>query len=130
MFGSAIIAKTEHPEESWEFLKWWVSQDVQAAFGKAMESIVGAAARYNTANKMAIQQAGWDKEFLTTLEYQAQRLQAYHEVPGGYITPRLFDFAFRDVLYKDADVRESINKMVLDINRELINKQKQYSTGQ
>lgn len=126
--GCAIMAQTEYPDESWKFLKWWVSAEVQSAFGKALESVVGAASRYNTANKNAIAQAGWDKEFLTVLEYQAQQLKAYDEVPGGYITPRLFDFTFRDILYKDADVRESMNKMVVDINRELKNKQRQYST--
>ena len=58
---------------------------------------------------------------------QAENIRGIPEVPGGYITTRLFDFAFRDVVYGDGSVRESLKDAVFDIDRELANKRKEYA---
>ena len=50
-------------KNAWEFMKWWVSADAQVRFGREMESILGASARYQTANQDALTQLAWsDKQ--------------------------------------------------------------------
>ena len=124
--GSVILAQSNKPALAWDFLKWWASTDTQAAFGKELEAVVGSAARYNTANKHAMKQIQWDAEVLENLVKQAEELEAYTEVPGGYFTARHFNFAFREIVYDGKDVRESMNNAASGIDRELLNKRREY----
>lgn len=124
--GSVILSQSQKPDTAWKFLQWWVSAETQAAFGKELEAVVGSAARYNTANKYAMKQIQWDAEVLVNLIKQAEELKAYTEVPGGYFTARHFNFAFRDVAYDGKDVRNSMNNAATGINRELLNKRREY----
>lgn len=125
--GAVILANSEAQKEAWEFLKWWVSEDTQTQFGKGLESIIGAAARYNTANRNAMKNIQWDAEMRKSIITQAENLRGIPEVPGGYITTRLFDFAFRKVVYGNESVRESLKDAAFDIDRELANKRKEYA---
>ena len=107
-------------------MKWWLSAETQNSFGKNLESVVGASARYNTANREALYNVKWDSDVKKAIIEQSKHIKAYREVPGGYFTARLFNFAYRKIVYDDGDVRENMNDTVADINRELSNKRKEY----
>ncbi|MDR0555315.1 MAG: extracellular solute-binding protein, partial [Treponema sp.] len=47
---SVLFSIAKNREGAWEFLKWWASAETQLRFGREMESVMGAAARYATAN--------------------------------------------------------------------------------
>jgi ABC-type glycerol-3-phosphate transport system substrate-binding protein len=48
---SAVITKNcKNPDAAWKFLKWFLSADMQGRYGSDIESILGAAGRYNPAN--------------------------------------------------------------------------------
>lgn len=124
--GTVMMADTKYPEEAWEFMKWWSSDEVQDAFGKRLEAVVGTASRYNTANKNAIARVQWDPDMRESMQKQAEMLREYPEVPGGYFTSRLFNFAFRSIVYDSKDVRESMNDVANDISLEMKNKRDEY----
>ncbi len=125
--GAVILANSKMPEEAWRFLRWWVSAETQTQFGQGLESIVGAASRYNTANREAMKNIQWDTDMKDSILRQAEQLEGLPEVPGGYITSRLFDFAFRSVVYNNASVRETMVETAFDIDRELANKRREYA---
>ena len=124
--GSIILSSAENPDACWTFLKWWLSASVQSAYGTLLESVVGSAARYNTANKISMSSVAWDADIKDNLMLQASYLKARPEVPGGYYTTRLYDFAFRSIVYDGEDVREIMNDTTIDINREIENKRIEY----
>lgn len=124
--GTAILSSSHNVENAWEFVKWWLSDKAQNSFGKRLESVVGSASRYNTANKNAIRQVRWDPDMRSAMIYQSDVCKAYPEVPGGYYTGRLFGFAFRSIIYEDEDVREAMDDIAEDINREMQNKREEY----
>lgn len=124
--GTVMLVNTKNPEAAWKFMKWWVSSETQSNFGKRLESVVGSAARYNTANKVALESVGWDPDMRSAMLYQANYCEEYPEVPGGYFTSRLFSFAFRSIIYDDEDVREAMDDMTEDIDREMANKRQEY----
>lgn len=124
--GSIILSSAENPDACWKFLKWWLSADVQSAYGSLLESVVGSAARYNTANRVSMSSIAWDADIKDNLMLQASFLKARPEVPGGYYTTRLYDFAFRSIVYDNEDVREIMNDTTIDINREIENKRIEY----
>ena len=64
----------------WEFMKWWVSADSQVRFGREMESVLGASARYQTANRDALRQLAWSNAQLRILEEQMSYTKGF---PGN-----------------------------------------------
>lgn len=78
--GAVILANSKMPEEAWRFLRWWVSAETQTQFGQGLESIVGAASRYNTANREAMKNIQWDTDMKDSILRQAEQLEG---LPGG-----------------------------------------------
>lgn len=68
--GSAVVMmkKAKDKEASWEFMKWWTSEATQTVFGREMEGLMGAAARYPTANIKALDSLPWPGCRLRKLE--------------------------------------------------------------
>lgn len=125
--GSAIMAKSTHQKEAWEFLRWWTEADTQQEYGVSLESVVGPAARYNSANVEAMNRVEWDYGIKENLMEQLESVKAYPEVPGGYLSARYYDFAFRYIAYDGDDIRQTMSEAVDEINREIRNKRDEYN---
>lgn len=121
-----ILKNSDNYEASWEFLKWWTSADIQVAFGKEMESVLGPSARYATANLEGFSQIPWDNAFYKVLKEQMQWGKGIEQVPGGYFTGRHINNAFRKVVTSEGDIRETLLDYVYVINQELIGKRKEF----
>lgn len=124
--GSAtVMFKTEEQslrEKSWEFMKWWTSTDTQVRFGREMEALLGASARYATANREAFNQMAWSAENIKVLNEQWDQTVGIREVPGGYFTGRHITNAIRRIINTGEDPRETILDYTMDINDELTKK--------
>jgi len=121
-----ILADTEKAEDSWEFLKWWVSSEIQAKYGNAVEDKLGASARYAPANIEALAEIPWSTSFYNELSAQLENVVGIPEVPGGYFTPRNFNNAFRAVVYEESDARETLLEYVEIINDEITRKREEF----
>ncbi|MDE6713720.1 MAG: extracellular solute-binding protein [Lachnospiraceae bacterium] len=116
-----IMADTEYPEESWEFLKWWTSAETQTLYGREMESLMGAAGRVATANVEALGNLSWQVDAYEALMEQFEQVQGIPQVPGGYYTWRNVNNAFYSVTTdtNTATPRESLMEKVEYINAEI-----------
>ncbi|MGN0762297.1 MAG: extracellular solute-binding protein, partial [Aristaeellaceae bacterium] len=114
--GDMILRDSQHKQEAWEFIKWCTSAPVQAAYSMQLESVLGAAARYQTANREALGQLNWRRSDLMMLEEQQRSLRAMEEVPGGYYTAWHVENAFRAVVLSGEDPREAMLDYVRVIN--------------
>lgn len=114
-------------ESSWAFLKWWTSKETQLAFGRAMEVRLGSSARYPTANLEALTQLPWPTKDLTKLMEQMKWARGIPEVPGGYMTGRHVDNAFRKVVVQGEDPRETMDYYVRYMNEEITAKRKEFN---
>lgn len=124
--ATLMLKQTKKPEASWEFMKWWTSTETQVRFGREMEGILGAAARYPTANFEAMRQLPWTVKEYSKLEEQWTWVRGIPEVPGAYMTGRHLDNAFRLVINERSNPRETIYDYVQIINQELIKKRKEF----
>ncbi|HKL79252.1 MAG TPA: extracellular solute-binding protein [Mobilitalea sp.] len=116
-----IMADTEYPKESWEFLKWWTSAPTQTMFGREMESLMGSSARVATANLEALENLSWPVDDYTELMAQFEQIRGIRQVPGGYYTWRNVNNAFYTVT-TDTDTatpREELMEKVIYINAEI-----------
>jgi ABC-type glycerol-3-phosphate transport system substrate-binding protein len=124
--ASMIISSAKRPDLAWEFLKWWISADTQVDFGKELESLMGAAARYPTANYEAFRRLPWGSEQMAVLDEQRSWTVGVPEVPGGYFITRHITNAVRRVLNEGMDTRETLLDYTITINDELIKKRKEF----
>lgn len=109
-------------QNAWKFLKWWASAETQVRFGQEMESVMGASARYATANKEAFKQLSWSSTQMEVLEEQWSYTVGLREVAGGYYTGRHITNAIRKVLNKKEDPREVLLDYARTINEEIVKK--------
>ncbi len=94
--------------DGWEFMKWWVSEDTQTRFGREIEALLGASARYATANRKAFKNLSWSAENVKVLDEAWTHTKGIREVPGGYFTGRHIANAIRKVINERSDTRETI----------------------
>lgn len=124
--GCILLSGSQHIDAAWKFIKWWTDADTQAQYGRELESVLGTAARYPTANAQAMQSISWNKETRKQIMAAWQSVDAIPEIPGGYMTGRYLEFAFRDVVYNGKEPRETLNAMVKSINQEITNKREEF----
>lgn len=123
--SSIILKNTKYEDETWEFLKWWHSEDVQLDYARGMEAILGAAARYPTANLKAFSQLPWPAKDYVMLTNQRAYAKGIPTVPGDYIVGRHIDNAFRQVLNENIIPQDSLYQYHLKINEEIARKRKE-----
>lgn len=124
---AAILLKTAKDKEAgWEFLKWWTSEETQVEFGRGMESLLGAAARYPTANIAAMNRLPWAVRDTEQLTAQWEWVVGIPQVPGGYFTGRHLNNAFRQVINTGEDPREVMLDYVRVINQEISIKRREF----
>lgn len=129
--AAMILSTTEQPQKSWEFLKWYLSSDVQSTFAVEMESLLGPAAKYATANMEALTQMTWSREEYDSLLTQMEHVMAVPQVPGGYYLQRILNFAFNRVYNSSGEQTmaenpvEVITEYIPEMNQELARKRKE-----
>jgi ABC-type glycerol-3-phosphate transport system substrate-binding protein len=124
--ASVMFKHTKNKEAAWEFLKWWTSKDTQLGFGREMEVRLGTSARYPTANVEALTQLPWPTQDLNKLMEQMKWAKGIPEVPGGYLTGRNIDNAFRKVVVQGEDPRETMDYYVRYMNEEITANRKEF----
>lgn len=125
--GCIALKGTQHPEEAYRFLNWWVSGKAQGDFGTQVEQTLGVAARYGTANLEAFERIPWNTDQAEIIRKQRANTVAVEQIPGNYYIARNLSFAFRAVVYNKANLRETLYKYNIEINKELARKQKEFS---
>lgn len=124
--ASMILSQSDKQEEAWEFLKWWLSEDTQTKYGRELEAVFGLGARWNTANINAFFSMPWDARHTGVMRAQMAASMEQPIVPGGYFTGRHIINAWNRVCVNNENARDSLEKAVKDINKELANKRQEF----
>jgi ABC-type glycerol-3-phosphate transport system substrate-binding protein len=122
---SMLLENAEDHDAAWSFLKWWVSSETNTRFGRELESIMGSAARYATANQVAFEELAWSKDDASIIREQWKWTVGTPTVAGGYSTIRHMINAYRKVTYNDEDPRETLLDYTRTINDEIKYKRKE-----
>lgn len=118
-----ILSQSNQQEAAWEFLKWWTSDEVQTRYGNEIEAQKGEVARWSSANKTAFAAMPWAREDYEVIAEALSQVDHTQVVLGGYFNNRHVLNAFNRVcISKTMNERDSIEKAVEDINKELARK--------
>ena len=121
-----ILSQSDSPLDAWEFLKWWTSAPTQAGFAREVEALIGAEARWNTANMEAFLNLPWSQEDIEVIQEQWRWAREMPTVLGGYFTNRHLVNAWTTVVMSGGNPRDALERAVREINRELRMRQEEF----
>ena len=124
--GTVIFANTDHPDASWEFLKWWTSAEIQYEYGIEVETTLGESGRIATAAVDAMKRLPWDKEVAAVIGQQLEWSRALPEVPGGYMSTRYIPTALRLVVNNNLYPRDALITYSGLIDEEIATKRQEF----
>ena len=123
--GCVVVQSSALRDKAFAFADWWTSDETQGRFGLDSEILLGASARYNTANVAAAAELGWTDREQATLSAARQALWEIEQTPASYYYNRNILNAFRRVVYNYETPRDVIGRYAREIDRELVRKRKQ-----
>ena len=123
--GCVVVQSSALRDKAFAFADWWTSDETQGRFGLDSEILLGASARYNTANVAAAAELGWTDREQATLSAARQALWDIEQTPASYYYNRNILNAFRRVVYNYETPRDVIGRYAREIDRELVRKRKQ-----
>jgi ABC-type glycerol-3-phosphate transport system substrate-binding protein len=124
--GSIILNNAKDKEAAWKFVDWFSSAETQANFGRMIEALLGPAGRYPTANVKAFEKLPWLLKERQQLLEQWSNVKELPRVPGEYYVQRNLLNAFRSVVIKGENTRDTLDIYNADINMEIGRKRKEF----
>ena len=124
--ATIMLHGSEDTESTWEFMKWYCGKTAQAAYGSDLVTTIGQAAKYNTANKLAIAEMPWTTREYEELSGQFDSLSAVTNYPGAYIFARYLNFALLSVVNDGQDPVVELQGYVSTINKEITRKRQEF----
>ncbi len=106
---------------------WWTGSEAQSRYSQDIEGVLGAGARYATANKKALENIRWSRNEYSLLCEQWKDVHEIQEVPGSYYTVRGVDNAFKTVTLNGKQPRETLIKYSRDIDAEIERKRGEFN---
>lgn len=121
------VEKHKSQNESWEFMKWWTSSEIQTSYAREMESILGSSGRYPVANLESFHKVPWQTDILNVLTDSLVFLREVRQIPGSYITGRYLENAFYEIINtKTADEIDVLFEYNDKVSEEIKNKLKEF----
>ena len=124
--ASVIVKGCSDEEGAWNFIKWFTGADCQQEYSNEMVAIIGPAAKYNTANREALEELPWTTAELKQIQAQFENLASVPNYPGSYILGRYTQFAFLSAYNDNANPSESLMSYITTINKEITRKRKEF----
>ncbi|MDY3195459.1 MAG: extracellular solute-binding protein [Paracholeplasma sp.] len=124
--GSMILSSTKHKDESFDFLKWWMSTDVQSDFGFLLQTTYGKQYFWNSANIEAFKTSSMPEEFKdVVLEQWNYGIEA-SRIPGAYMVEREISNAWSSIVYNNVNPRLALDDAMRISNREILYKMSEF----
>ena len=124
--GSMILSNTNHREESWDFLSWWMSEEVQVMFADILQTTYGKTYFWNSANIDAFARSGMPQEYKEIVLAQWEYAAEASRIPGSYMVEREISNAWTNIVFNGTNPRQAIDEAVRISNREILYKMAEF----
>ncbi|MBQ4075521.1 MAG: extracellular solute-binding protein, partial [Clostridia bacterium] len=124
--GAIVLSTSNHKQAAWRFIEWFTQAQTQESYGRDLESLLGASARYFSANVEAFSHLDWSAREKQVLDLTGQWARAVPQVAGGYHLARYINNAFRNVHLGYMEEREALLYFAQVINDELTVKRQEF----
>lgn len=121
-----IFEKSNKKEEAWNFIKWWLSDDIQIKFASDIQATYGSTFLWNTANINAFKTLAIPEEDKQIIIKQLESLYNIPQTPATYMYERGISNAWNACVFNNTSVRAAVTDYALEIKREATRKMKEF----
>lgn len=121
-----IFGNTNMPDVSFEFLSWWMSEEVQTEFAYTLQSTLGNEYLWNSANTDAFMNSPWPTEHKKIIAEQMTWIYETPRNPGAYMVERELSNAVNAVALDGENLRSALDEAIKRIDRELERKLEEF----
>lgn len=117
--SSMIMQDTDQPEESWEFLKWWMSTETQSQFSFTLQSTYGPTYAWISGNINAFIESPFPEKHREVILEQIKWLIDVPRTPGQYMLERSLSDVWNTSVFNGTPTGIAIDRYSILINREM-----------
>lgn len=121
-----IFEKSDKKLEAWDFIKWWLSTDVQSSFANTIQATYGETYLWNTANLNAFKTLAIPEEDKEIILKQWEYIHQVPQTPATYMVERGISNAWNSCVFNQVSVRAAVTDYSLEINREIKRKMQEF----
>jgi ABC-type glycerol-3-phosphate transport system substrate-binding protein len=121
-----IFKSSRFKDESWDFIKWWMSTSTQTEFAYKLQSKYGPSYIWNSANIEAFKNSPLPQKDKDVILEQWKWIKEVPRNPGYYMAERSISDAWNRVMFNGESPRVSLDKAIMEINREMKRKLKEF----
>ncbi|MBR1439868.1 MAG: ABC transporter substrate-binding protein, partial [Lachnospiraceae bacterium] len=104
--------------QSWKFMDWWTTADVQAEFGQRLQILYGDEYIWPTANLDAFAMLPYPTAHKDIILEQAQYILEAPRLLGSYMMEREVSNAYNDVVVNGETLRSRVDEATKIVKRE------------
>ena len=124
--SSVIFAASEMQQEAWDFLDWYMSDEVQSEFGYLLQATMGNEYLWNSANLNAFMDSSWPEEDKAVIAEQLEWTWEPSRMLGAYMVERELSNAVNSIVQDHENLRAAMDEAIKRINREVERKMEAY----
>lgn len=115
----AIMKKSDYPDKVWQFMKWWMSTEVQSAYAQQCRAVWGNQFVWASANVDAFTASPFDDKQKRIILEQWKWVLEIPRVPGWYMIERELSNAWSYIVIDGMNVRAAVDNATLAANKEI-----------
>lgn len=122
-----MLRSTQKPQEGWDFIKWWMSEDVQIRYADTLRLRYGSEFLWNTANIEALMQTAiFDDHERAVIYEQYAHIREIPRNPAYFAVERELSNAWNRVVFSGISPRIALDQAIISANREITRKLKEF----
>ena len=124
--STMIMSATDKPQESWDFIQWWMATETQVNFATRLQTAYGTEFLWNTANLEAFAQLPLPEDHIDVILKQWEYALEASRIPGAYMVERELSNAWNRIVFDDENPRIALDRAVRIANREIIYRMEEF----
>ena len=124
--AGVIFEKSDKKEQAWDFLSWWMSEEIQTEYASTMVNTLGKRYLWNTGNMEAFKNLAWNEDHKKVILEQWSHLKEVSRIPGYYIVEREISNSWNKVVYNDENLRSTLSDAMIKITTEITRKMQEF----
>ena len=121
-----IMSGTDMPQESWDFVQWFMDTSTQITFASRLQTTYGTEFLWNTANLEAFAEVPLPEHHVEIILKQWEYALEASRIPGAYMVERELSNAWNKIVFDDANPRIALDTAVRIANREIIYRMEEF----
>ncbi|MBQ2642809.1 MAG: extracellular solute-binding protein [Eubacterium sp.] len=120
--GGVIFKGSKKKDASWEFLKWWTSDEVQTQYEYTLRSSYGKTFFWLSANIDALKNNSMDEADKNVVLKQIQWVTDVTRTPGQYLLERTISNMWTSMVFDGTSAQVTVDESKSDVNKEIVRK--------